>query len=218
MVNYMQALKRPFTNIGRLVIIFILYLIPIVNFIAFGFFLECAKNYKDKKMPELKNFGSLFIRGLLSLIIGLIYFLPALIIMIITGVAIGTALLSLTTVTGGLLTTLLSLIATSSGFLIAIILLLLAIYITPIALMSFIQKWKFKDAFKLGFVFKKAFTGKYFVVWVFAVIYNLILTGILTGILKFIPIIGVIIAGTIAGTIVGITTYTLYGQIFSEIK
>ena len=145
MVNYGQALKRPFTNIGRLVILFILYLIPIVNFIAFGYFLECAKIAKEKKLPELKNYGSLFVRGLLSLIIGLIYFLPALIIMVITGVALGTTLLSLSTMTGGILTTLIALITTSSGFLIAIILLIIPtkLKITIISITTIIHTQSF---------------------------------------------------------------------------
>jgi hypothetical protein len=90
----------------------------------------------------------------------------------------------------------------------ALILLIIAFYLTPIAVLNYIKSNKFSEAFRLNLVFKKAFKGEYFVVWLVA----LIITAIAMAILVFIPVLGKAIAIFVSG----VMAYTLYGQIYRE--
>lgn len=96
MVKYAEAIKRPFSDWKKLGIGGLMYLIPLVNIItglfAYGYGLLCAKTAKEKKLPEWKNWGDLFVKGLLAAIIGIIYFIPAAIVGALVG---GTAVYKL---------------------------------------------------------------------------------------------------------------------------
>ncbi len=61
----------------------IVNLIPIVNFAATGYFVEQTKRtYEGRELPlpEWDNFGGYFVKGLMTLVAGLIYSIPALVI------------------------------------------------------------------------------------------------------------------------------------------
>lgn len=207
MVNYGEAFKRPFQDIKKLLIGIVLYIIPIVNFLAVGYQLFCAKSAmkKDYKLPEWQNWGDLFVKGILSLIIGLIYAIPLIIIaMFVVGTAIFTYF-------DQGMESIMTLVATLGiGIIIFLIIALLTFYITPMAIVSYVTNFNFGDAFKFNLVFKKAFTGNYFVVWILMAVYGIIATTILS----LIPFVG----GAIAGFIVGVTAYTAFGEVYSEIK
>src|SRR3989344_7690417 len=144
--NYLGAIKRPFADFNKLLIGVLFLLIPIVN-IATGFFvrgyrLEAAKNY-NKKLPEWRDFGKLFVRGLLSWVISIIYLMPAFILL---AISVGKVLYNVILQYGvnqGLSTNnplsdsviqsfLLSNTALIPVFLIALILMAIAAYVTPI--------------------------------------------------------------------------------------
>ena len=208
MVNYNIAFKRPFTDIKKLIIGLIISIIPIVNFIATGYHLECAKTALSRKfkLPEWKNFGKLFVNGFLGLVISFVYLLPAILIFIIFGISIlrnafqggftSTQLLNNLATLGGI---------ASAGF----ILMIIAFYIIPAALVGFIESNKFGDGFN-RVIFRKAFTGKYFIVWLIMGMYMLILGSIFS----LIPFVG----GSIAGFITGLTLFTAVGEIYKELK
>ena len=237
MVNYEESFKKPFTNLTKLVIGIILSFIPIVHWIARGFTIESSGLGKSKpspKMPEWKNFGHLFIRGLLADIIFFIYALPAIIIF---AVGIGITIASVfSTVAGSFLPTdffqavrmgqfqdgmmrqmilqnwpmLLPAILTAVPlFLLALVLLLFASFVSPIAILNYVKTNKFSEAFNFSFVCKKVCNGKYFIVWLIVII----LTGILGAILSYVPVIGKAAAFFITGVI----GFTLYGQVFREL-
>jgi hypothetical protein len=233
MVNYGEAIKKPFTDLVKLLIGIVLSLIPIVHWFAKGFILESSGLGKTKissKMPEWKNWGNLFIKGLLSDIIMLIYMIPAIIVFV---VGAGLTILSLiatffgSTITPEMLTgetspevmgqmmsqnwvlALPTLIAAAPIVIFAFILALIAFYVTPIAILSYVKSNKFSEAFSLGSVFKKAFTGNYFIVWIVV----LIITAIISWILSFIPIVGT----ALAWFIMGVMAYSLYGQVYKEV-
>src|SRR3989344_5954514 len=75
MVDFVKAIERPFTNFKKFMLGLLFSLIPIVNFIAMGYELECAKTASKKQfqLPEWKNYGKLFKRGFLQLCIALLY-------------------------------------------------------------------------------------------------------------------------------------------------
>lgn len=80
MVEYLEALKRPFSDMKKLLIGIILGGIPLINLIVVGYTLVCTgftsvKISKDS-LPEWENYGDLFMKGLMSAIIGFILFIP----------------------------------------------------------------------------------------------------------------------------------------------
>lgn len=213
MVNYGIAFKRPFTDVKKLVIGIVLQLIPIVNFLAFGYQLKCAKTAMEKKfeLPEWGDWVNLFVKGLLAIIIAIIYMLPAIIvILIMLGIPV-LGLLSQGNIAG--LTKNLGEIFTSmlGGIILGGLLLLVALYILPAAIMLFVKNnYSFGSAFKFGEIFGRIFKSDYFIVWIVTMFYSVILMLILS----IIPLLG----GAISGFITEVTSMTLFGELYSEVE
>jgi len=93
MVNYEKAIKKPFTDLTKLVVGTVLSLIPIVNLAVIGYAIESSglgKTKDSKKLPEWKNWSHLFVQGLSAAIINIVYMIPAfLVIMVGVGLVIG---------------------------------------------------------------------------------------------------------------------------------
>jgi len=59
MVDYGEAIKRPFSDVKKLLIGIVIQLIPIVNFMAIGYQLKCANamekslNFQNGKSGEI---------------------------------------------------------------------------------------------------------------------------------------------------------------------
>jgi hypothetical protein len=238
MVNYTLAVKKPFSNLEKLVIGIILSFIPIVQWIAKGFALECSglgKTRPSAKMPEWKNYMQLFIKGILSDAILFVYMIPAFVIFLIAaGIAFAPLVTSLissgipqqlaTSIqpheTGwGLLKNMIqqnwaliipTLIIAAPIFLIAFILFLAATYLGPIAIMNYVKTNKFNAAFDFNLVFRKTRNFKYFIVWVVTTI----IVAVVATILAWIPFIG----NAIAYFITGVISFSIYGQIYKEVK
>src|SRR3989344_3242689 len=204
-MDYQQAIKKPFSDIKKLVIGIVLNIIPIVNFISMGYILETASLTLSKKnnLPEWKDWWNLFVHGLLGAIIGLIYMLPALVVGI---VAVGSGVLA-GLVTGSVLEG----IETGGPTLIGAIVLVLAVaYIAPLATLLYVKKWKFGDAFNFKEIFKKMLTPKYAVAWLVTFVISIAAVGILS----IIPFVGSEIGSFIAG-IIGVT---IIAQAYNEIR
>jgi hypothetical protein len=235
MVNYEESLKKPFTDLVKLIIGIILSVIPIINWIAQGFIIECSgvgKNKPSKNMPEWKDMLDYLVKGLLSQIIALIYAIPAIIVLVIAfGFAIGSLISTFTGIlpegfmssmmanqaTNGQIAQILSqnwmlalptIITVAPLIILGLILLLIAAYLSPMAVLNYLKNKRFSKAFDFSFVTKKAFSINYFVVWLVTGVIALILKTILS----FIPWIGSAIAFFISGVI----AYSLFGQVFRE--
>ena len=94
-------------------------------------------------------------------------------------------------------------------FIVLFLLFLLTIYLTPSAIMNFINKNKFSEAFNFKTVFGKAFTGKYLEISIVMFIYAFLVYFLL----NFIPFIG----GIIASFLVQVTLYSAYGAIYNKL-
>jgi hypothetical protein len=235
MVNYEEALKKPITDLGKLVLGIILSIIPIIQLVAYGFAIECSgvgKNKPSKKMPEWKEYLDYFVKGLVSIIIAIIYSIPAILVL---SIGIGYAAISIMTTLVGIMpqellnslmagqvagtqleqfftqnwmVTLPTLAAAAPVILIGLILLLIAAYASPIAILNYLKNKRFGKAFDFGFVFGKALTLKYFIVWIIVGLISIVLNVILS----FIPWVGSAIAFFVSSVI----TWSLYGQVFRE--
>jgi len=211
MINYYEeAIKRPFSNITKLIIGILLSILPIVNLIVGGYTLECAKTAFKKRyaLPDWKNIPNLFVQGVLIAVVELVYIIPGMIFLMIGGAGIIKDFLSLSSTKG---LSFGSLFFTSGPLLIiSFLLFLLAMYVVPIAILNYGIKNKFSKAFEISSVFKKAFTTTYLFPWIITAIYMLIVISIL----GLIPIIGSAIGSFIAT----VTGFTIFGSVYKDIK
>ncbi|MAG38941.1 hypothetical protein CMO90_02525 [Candidatus Woesearchaeota archaeon] len=223
MNQYIDALKRPFSDFKKLGIGFLFYVIPFVSiitrFFALGYELECARTAmkKQRKLPEWNNFGNLFVRGLLVLVIGIIYFIPLIILLIAFTwqfIPLLTPNMAPEEIT--------NIVKDSIGYekiIILFIVILLFTYILPIAILFFIRKYEFSDAFKIKEIFSKAFKWNYFGAWIFLGFYWVGISLIVQGILYLTkePYIVPIVLNSAAAIVFSITKYSLFGRVFKDL-
>ena len=230
MVNFGEAIKRPFTDFKKLGIGVLIYLVTLIPFIGWlasffitGYGIECAKTAmkKNYKLPEWTDLGNLWIKGFLYFLIGLIYMIP---LALIGAFTIGSALIknwallaaenpdpvALAAVFGG----------TGGVLLLLFLVMIITFYIFPMAIMRFAESGKFGDAFNFREVFRKAFTSKYFVavllLWVYGFV--LVIVASLLYVITAITFILPLIITSVLGFVIMITSMTVFGEVYSEIK
>ena len=228
-INYEEAIKKPFTDIAKLIIGIVLSIVPGLWWVAKGLILECSgvgKTKPSKKMPELKNWWNLFVKGFASDFILVIYAIPAgLVFLVVIGMTISSLAESILPMTGSVDT--LSQLISQNWYLVmpiilqlapvmlfGFVLLLIAFYLTPIAVLNYLKTKKFSEAFNLNRVTKKAFTSDYFVTWIIALVITGVITWIILLIFSAFPYVG----KQIAFFITGVISYSLYGQIYRKVK
>jgi len=232
MINYKETFKRPFQDLKKfiigicilliptvlmliisdiifsLVMVIILIPITIITYSVFmGYVLICAKTSikKNYKLPEWNNWSDLFIKGILSIVISLVYMIPAIIFFFLALRSIPSEIIYSTT----LLTTPLG-PGIAPLIIIGIMFLILYIYLIPLAIIKFSEYGIFSHAFDLKKIFKKAFKWKYLGIWFLIIIYTIVISLILS----LIPFVG----SPIANFITGITMVTAIGQYYSSKK
>lgn len=199
MVDYNTAIKLPFSDWKKFWIGSLVGIIPIVNFILVGFGLKTAV---DRKLSNFSNPGELFVTGFLGVIISLIYFIPAAIFIIPNAASV------VNTQT----------ISTTVG--IGIALAILADYLLPYALINFVKKQRFKEAFDCSKILKKCFTGKYFVTYLIAAIWFVAL-GFVAGFLASVfevSAIGPILVQAPFIYIMAVSLMSMFGQVYKELR
>jgi len=76
-----------FKRIGEFIILLILSIIPIVDFIALGYYANIVRDSPSSKdTPKLERYGDLFVEGLKIFVVGIIWFIIFLIIAIIVAI------------------------------------------------------------------------------------------------------------------------------------
>lgn len=212
MVDYTRAIKRPFTDFKKLLMGIVLSIIPIVNLVAIGYQLKCAKTAMSKKfvLPEWEDYGDLFVKGLLMIVISGIYMLLPLVILVLAG---GAAIISyLGGAAAGMeaagMTA--ALAGAGIGMGLGLLLALIISYVLPVAILRYVETNRFGAAFSLGTVFRKAFHLDYLIVWISMILYSTILVAILS----LVPYIGTLAASFITG----VTSMTLFGELYAKLK
>jgi hypothetical protein len=236
MIKYDLAFRKPFTNWKKLLIGILLSMIPVVRWFAKGFIFESSGVGKTKsleRMPEWSDWGGLFFKGFVGSVISVIYMLPAIFVFLVgagltvidlinayvgrvisvealKGVAAGTV--GIDTITPTIINNwplaIPYILRMIPILMMAAILGLLAKYVLPMAILNYMKSERFEDAFRLGEIFRKAFTAKYFWVWVVITV----ITVVLFALLGFFWFVGF----AVAYFFVGVFGYTLFGQVFKE--
>ncbi len=218
MVSLLQAVKLPFSNGKKLLFGGLMFVVPFLSVItgifAFGYVLQTARNVMQNSftLPEWKNWGTLFIEGLKGLLIGGIYFVPAILIsflLVRTPIidAIGGDPNAIANAWIGLLAVFILFLATS--------------YVIPAALLSFISAQNLFKAFNIPSIVQKIFSMHYFKIWfkAFLVYFALnFIFGLLSSVLLLFGFFGTVLAFIFAAFFVFvslITTFAIYAQAFS---
>jgi len=135
-INVFSAIKRPFTNLSRLLLGAILIIIPVLNLFSAGYLLECIRT---SNMPRWRL--RYFLDGLMALVIVLVYFIPFILLFLFI------------TVTN---------IPYDSFFFIPFaVLAILTVYLVPAALVNYAKKSVFFQG-----VFQTAFSPDYFIAFI----------------------------------------------------
>ncbi|MCK5320980.1 DUF4013 domain-containing protein [Candidatus Pacearchaeota archaeon] len=242
MVDYLRAIKRPFTDIKKLIIGILLSLpIPLVkivtNTMALGYTFNCGKSASESnyEMPRWKNHGKLWINAFVAGIIALIYLIPVIIMVFVFAKdLIIDYVTNQTSFLVNFISNPLGLISTYGiGIFFIWALTIIIGYLIPIAMLNWIITEKFSSAFDFGDISKKILNGKYFGAWIVLTIIGTIV-GFVT--LKFFPLdmlqdtssifIGAnlikliifLIVISIIEFIQNVFTYTVYGNVLEELK
>jgi len=166
----------------RWILLIIIGIIPIVNFILYGYTIRVLRGIKPA--PELEDYVQLFVDGLLYMIISIIWMISAIIIAIITiGGSIGLLMVNDPAAAAA------AIAGMGIGILITIIVAILCGLFATIGIVRFARMEKFGEAFAFSAIMEKI--GE--IGWVNYII-ALIVIGIVISIIYFIllliPIIG----------------------------
>jgi hypothetical protein len=213
-MHYSAAFQRPFQDMKKFAVGWLLFMVPFVSLVtslfAYGYILNCAKTAMKKqfKLPEWKDWEDLFVQGLLISIIGLLYFLPAIVMSICFGLA--ALWLILTGETS---------LAVGIGLVASGLLGILTIYIVPCGILNYAKENHFKKAFAVCTVLKSSFTIKYFKAWIISILYAAVISlpaGLL--VVAWLPsLIGPFVIMSTVSFVLSVTSVTLIGEAFGEI-
>jgi len=235
-VDFVKALKRPFQDSKKLVIGSILGIIPIVNFTVIGYTLASTGISKENRgrdgLPEWGNYGDLFKKGLMAAIIGIILFLPAVLVLFGTvgGVVFSPAM---SLIFGGVpmetwdklaagqitdmqiqdwfaqnWTQFIPLLTNAVPFLLVGVMLgLVAYYLLPAALLGWLKEDRLGAAFSMKVV-RTAASLDYLVNWLVVGF----LGGIVSTLVGWVPILGV----GVKMYVNGVFSYTVYAEIYER--
>lgn len=178
--------KMLFSDTGRLLVLIILAIIPIVNFIVFGYLGNVMKDAKEsKQLPPLENYGELWIQGLkiicamvILMIIPLALMASALVQIVLTQLALAESYIS---PIGGILSIGLFYIGLLLAFFIGLIM--------AMAIVHMVNKDDFGKIFAFNdilAIIKKNGWGTY-ILWLIVLA---LISGIVTVILFNIPVVG----------------------------
>jgi hypothetical protein len=237
MVDFVEALKRPFSDIQKLVIGLLLGSIPLVNLIVTGYTLVCTGFTKEKvekhRLPEWGNYGDLFMKGFVAALIGFLLFLPNTLVLfgafetVVTSPVVSQLLGGISHETWGKLfageitemqiedwfsqnwTQLVPLFLSATPYLIlGSVLALLASYVMPVVILGWLKADNVGSGFSWDVV-KKALTMDYLVNWIVVGIVGMII-GALLG---WIPFLG----NGITMYVTGVFSYTVFAEVFDRI-
>jgi hypothetical protein len=230
MVDFMGAIKKPFSDMKTLGIGTILGAIPGVNLLVVGYALKVAEDTTkgDTKLRAwaVGDIIDYIIKVILMLIIEIVYYI---IPVILVAVGIGGAIMTLiTSLSSGitnptiLMQTVMASLATGAPLIIiGVILGIIAAIMMPMALMKWIKSGSVLAAFNVIAVIKNVLTVDYILALIVSIVYIMVLciaAIIIELILGMIPIIGFILILLVNGLLIFLISTTMYSIIAQTVK
>jgi len=220
LTNSFTFAKKLFSDFGRLVILIVLDLIPIVNLIVTGYASRVLKESPGADSPpKLENYGDLFIGGLKIAVVSIIYMLIPLILI---AAGVGSFFAAMATEGGpgfmpGAFKPAYMGLLTGTGIVLALIGLLIAfvmLILLAAGIAHMIKTEKFGKAFAFSEILNligKIGWGKY-IAWLILIV---ILAAIVGAIAGAIPVVGWLLAAII-GPAVTVFYFRSLGLLYSE--
>ena len=188
-INYVQLL---FADFGKLLLLIILDIIPIVNLVVVGYLGNVIKVPKDsKQLPPLENYIDLWIQGLkivftsiIFMIIPFVLTVPFIALLVVSWITIPPFLPTV----GWVLAALLLLVGVLLAFFLAIVL--------SMAIVNMLKKASFSEAFSFGdilTIIKKIGWGSY-LVWLLVIF----ICSVIVSAIGSIPFVGWLLSLAIA--------------------
>jgi hypothetical protein len=232
-IDFVEALKRPFSDGRKFLTGAVLGIIPIVNLTVVGYTLKGTGLTEEKvekgSLPEWRDYGDLFKKGLMAAVIGFLLFLPALLVFFGT---MGGVMFSptMSVIFGGIpmdtwdklaagqisdmqienwfagnWTQFIPLFVNAAPFLLlGVLLAVVAFYVMPAAVLGWLKEGRIGAAFSWDHL-KTTVTLDYLVNWLIVGF----LTGIMSTVVGWVPILGV----GMKMYVNGVFSYTVYSAI-----
>lgn len=208
---------------GKTLIALLVSIVPILNIAWQGYLIQIMRNVSDQvsePLPDWSDFGKKFVDGLIILLAGLIYSLPAIILAILVGVGAGiTDAFSsgdLSEVTYGVFTGL--------GVMVSCVIILYSILLAlflPALSLHYAREDSFAACFQVGKITRliTANLGNYVVAWLVAIAIGVVI-GLLAGII--IPLLVItcclIPVAIILGAFISVWPMMIYAHLFAQIS
>jgi len=188
----------------------IISIIPIVNFIALGYYLRTMRRtiQGTPSMPAWERLGHLFVKGLGAVVIAIIYMIVPII------VAVGAAVVWGIGAASGLFLSPWSLFAETSlilGLLLSAVLAVIFGFFLPMALATYADVGAIGSAFHFRSVLNRIRSVSHDYVVTYLVV---ILLTIIISVVSMIPVIGWILA-LFGGFYIGVVTANMFGRVYA---
>ncbi len=205
--------KKLFSGFGRLIILIVLSVIPIVDFIVIGYQARVLRESPGTGTPpKLEKYGELFVEGAKVFFAALIYMLIPIILIIVGGVSMSAGLTSTSglALAGGLM-------LGGAGaviLLVGIILVVLLLIILGVGMAHMIKTGKFGKAFAFGEILAiiRGIGWMKYIGWIVVVV---IIGVVISAISGLIPRVGWVISA-ILQPILGVFVFRSMGLLYND--
>lgn len=216
-MHYIRSIKRPFTEANKFMAGSALFMIPFMNIITglfgYGYILKAVREAtnKDFKLPEFTHPHVMFLEGIILSVVWMIYFFPAILLAFISIMGLLWAFLTSYST---------YYIIAGIGFILSGLLGITAAYLAPMAIVHYAKTEKFKELLNIKKILRICMNLIYFKAWIFSIVYAAIISSITLGfsVRSSYTIIGPYVLFGICTFIIGITTGTILGEAYGEIK
>ncbi len=224
MIDFVEAVKRPWKTEPITIVLGTLFAIftplrPLLH----GLGVETARRTQSRvdTMPHFTDFVDMYLSGLLVIVVGILYFLPALVVLF-AGALISVPLIfnifqSMAQNPILSVQSFIGLLVNGAVFgALALILVFLATLMAPIGIQLFAHDKKIGSAFQFSKIWKVISMADYWVTWLLLLAYGIVLIGFVAmlSIPSFNALSGLFLGA--AGYMWWMTSYIMFGEVLKD--
>lgn len=224
MIDFVEAVKRPWKTDPITIVLGTLFAIfaplrPLLH----GLGVESARRTQsgNETMPHFSDFVDMYLSGLLVIVVGILYFVPAILVLL------AGALVSLPLIGNIFVSMAQNPILSAQSFLgllingaaygsLALVLIFLATLMAPIGIQLFAHDKKIGSAFQFSKIWKVVSMADYWVTWLLLMAYGIVLVG-------FVAILSIPSFNSLSGLFLGVagymwwmTSYIMFGEVVKD--
>lgn len=209
MIDFVEAVKRPWKTDPITIVLGTLFAVfaplrPLLH----GLGVESARRTQsgNETMPHFSDFVDMYLSGLLVIVVGVLFFIPALVVLllgaIITLPLVWSIFISLTQNPILSVQSFIGLLVNGAVFgALALILTFFAMLMAPIGIQLFAHDKRIGSAFQLSKIWKVISMADYWITWLLLMAYGVVLIGV-------VAILSIPSFNALSGLFMGAATYT----------